>query len=77
MLGGMAPPMPQSVGIPASAVGMPPVPGIPPNMAGMPPPMGFPPMIPPFSMPPPGFPAFKAVSNSCGYFLCIIILKES
>ncbi|KAF9413269.1 hypothetical protein HW555_008435, partial [Spodoptera exigua] len=64
MLGGMAPPMPQSVGIPASAVGMPPVPGIPPNMAGMPPPMSFPPMIPPFSMPPPGFPAFKADMNA-------------
>ncbi|CAH0581261.1 unnamed protein product [Chrysodeixis includens] len=52
MLGGLPPPMPP-------AVGMPPVPGMPPNMAGMPPPMGFPPMIPPFSMPPPGFPAFK------------------
>lgn len=54
MLSGLPPPMPP-------AVGMPPVPGMPPNMGGMPPPMGFPPMIPPFSMPPPGFPAFKPV----------------
>lgn len=53
MLSGLPPPMPP-------AVGMPPVPGIPPNLAALPPPMGFPPMIPPFSMPPPGFPAFKA-----------------
>ncbi|XP_030036228.1 pre-mRNA-processing factor 40 homolog A [Manduca sexta] len=52
MLGGIPAPMPP-------AVAMPPVPGMPPNMAGLPSPMAFPSMIPPFSMPPPGFPSFK------------------
>ncbi|CAB3223600.1 unnamed protein product [Arctia plantaginis] len=52
MLSGLPPPMPPTVG-------MPPVPGMPPNMTGLPPPMAYPPIISPFSMPPPGFPAFK------------------
>ncbi|XP_026315347.1 pre-mRNA-processing factor 40 homolog A isoform X2 [Hyposmocoma kahamanoa] len=57
ILGGLAPPIP-------STVAMPPVPGLPPSMPGIPPPMGFPPMIPAFSMPPPGFPSFKADLNA-------------
>ncbi|KOB71842.1 U1 small nuclear ribonucleoprotein [Operophtera brumata] len=44
----------------ASAVAMPPVPGLPPSLAAaLPPQMAYPPMLPPFSMPPPGFPGFK------------------
>ncbi|XP_075974393.1 pre-mRNA processing factor 40 isoform X2 [Anticarsia gemmatalis] len=57
MLGALPPPMPPAVGIP-------PVPGMPANMSGLPPPMAFPPMIPPFSMPPPGFPAYKQDLNA-------------
>lgn len=35
-------------------------PAMPTNLAAIPPPMGFPSMIPPFSIPPPGFGAYKA-----------------
>ncbi|XP_028162668.1 pre-mRNA-processing factor 40 homolog B isoform X7 [Ostrinia furnacalis] len=55
----LPPPMLAGLQAMPQAVAMPPVPGLPPNMTAMPPPMGFPPMIPPFSMPPPGFPSFK------------------
>ncbi|XP_013142827.1 PREDICTED: pre-mRNA-processing factor 40 homolog A isoform X2 [Papilio polytes] len=53
MLSGIPPPIPP-------AVAMPPVPGITTNIPALQPPMAFPPIIPPFTMPPPGFPSFKA-----------------